>query len=119
MEWVTHAENIAYSYKAGRYPKLFGKENPNYGNKKLSQFYSRNPDVAKEKQSRPNAQNGHARKVDLYYNNKFVKRFDCYKLCCEYLMKIFKLKSTSYISNVMNKIYKNGGNYKGYSIIKY
>lgn len=119
LEWLTHAENVKYSRNAGRYPSQIGKNNTNYGNKKLSKKYRNDPVLSKEKQSRPGAQNGRCRKVDLYYKGELIRSFPYYKLCCEYLMEVLSLKSTSYISNVFNKYSKTGQEYKGYSVIKY
>lgn len=119
LEWVTHQENVLYSLDAGRYPSYFGENNPNYGNRSLSEKYKNNPELAKEKQSRPGIQNGRCRSVDLYYKGELIKSFPYYKLCCEYLMKIFSLKSTSYISSVFDKYSKTGQEYKGYSVVKH
>ena len=65
LEWCTHRNNVLYSRRADRYPSLCGKANPNYGNRKLSQYYKRNKDVAKVKQGRPMGQNGRAKKCML------------------------------------------------------
>lgn len=119
LKWVTHQENILHSRKAGRYPSMVGKNNPNYGNHKLSKIYKENSVLAKEKQSRPGIQNGRCRSVDLYYHGELIKSFPYYKLCCEYLMDKLNLKSTSYISSVFDKLSKTGKEYKGYSVIKH
>lgn len=66
-----------------------GQDNPNFGNRKLSEFYKAHPEVAKEKQSRKNEKNGRAKKIYLYdidYN--FIKEFSCIKFCGEYLKEI-------------------------------
>lgn len=85
LEWLTHSENIKYSHKHGRYGKRFGKDNPNYGNKKLSQFYSENPDIALEKQSRKGITNGKAKPIELFKEGKLVMKFDYIGDCCKYL----------------------------------
>lgn len=119
LEWVTHQENIAYSVNAGRHPQFMGKDNPNYGNDILSKKYNTNPELAKEKQSRPGKQNGRSRQTDLFYEGEFVKSFDYYALCCEYLRKKFGYKSTSYISSAINKAIKHNTDFKGYTVIKH
>lgn len=56
LEWVTHADNVRHS--VCNKPDMHGENNPNYGNRKLSEFYKAHPEIAKEKQSRPGKQNG-------------------------------------------------------------
>ena len=56
LAWISHADNVKRS--TINYPDRSGKNNSNYGNRKLSQFYKENPDEAKKKQSRPGKQNG-------------------------------------------------------------
>ena len=56
LAWITHKDNVRKSVI--NKPDMHGKNNPNYGNKKLSQFYKENPDIAKIKQGRPGKQNG-------------------------------------------------------------
>lgn len=51
LEWVTHADNVKYSHKAGNYKGKYGKDNPNYGNSKLHERYEADKNLAKEKQS--------------------------------------------------------------------
>ena len=56
LEWISHADNVRYS--VCNKPDLTGTNNPNYGNKKLSEFYKAHPEIAKEKQGRPGKRNG-------------------------------------------------------------
>lgn len=56
LQWVSHADNVRRSVV--NKPNVSGENNPNYGNKKLSNFYKEHPDIAKQKQSRPGKQNG-------------------------------------------------------------
>ena len=56
LRWVSHAENIKHS--VCNLPDRHGKNNSNFGNRKLSMFYKEHPEVAKEKQGRPGKQNG-------------------------------------------------------------
>lgn len=83
LEWISHADNVRYS--VCNKPDLTGKNNPNYGNRKLSKIYAENKELALEKQSRKGIQNGRCRKIKLYKDGIFVKEFDYMGLCCEYL----------------------------------
>lgn len=56
LEWITHADNVRYSVCNA--PDKHGKNNPNYGNHKLSEYYKAHPEYAKEKQGRPGKRNG-------------------------------------------------------------
>lgn len=66
LEWMSHADNVRYSVEAGRHARRYGSENPNYQNDTLHKKYLRDPDYAKEKQSRPKERNGRAKKVEVY-----------------------------------------------------
>lgn len=85
LEWLTHADNVRYSHVNGRYKKKFGEDNPNFGNRSLSKYYSENPDIAKEKQSRKGSKNGKATPIELYKDSALVQRFEYIGDCCEYL----------------------------------
>jgi hypothetical protein len=65
LEWITHADNVRYS--VANYPDKHGENNPNFGNRKLHDFYVANPEIAKEKQGRPGKQNGR------YLHGKYMK----------------------------------------------
>lgn len=56
LAWISHEENVRRSVP--NKPDMTGENNPNFGNRKLSQFYKEHPDIAKEKQGRPGKQNG-------------------------------------------------------------
>lgn len=64
LEWSTHADNVAYSAGTGRYSH-YGEDNPNYGCDTLRKKYAADPELSKEKNSRPGVQNGRCRKVKL------------------------------------------------------
>lgn len=83
LEWITHKENIHYS-KCNR-PDYNGVKNPNYGNRKLSEIYKNNPELAVIKQGRKGLQNGRCRKIYMYREGKLIKKFDYIALCIEYL----------------------------------
>lgn len=69
LEWVTHKENVEYSYSAGRYKGKFGEDNPNFGNKTLSKKYQENKELAKEKQGRKGGKNGKAKPCRLIHKD--------------------------------------------------
>lgn len=56
LRWISHKENVQRS--VCNKPDITGSKNPNYGNRKLSQFYKEHPEISKEKQSRPGKRNG-------------------------------------------------------------
>ena len=64
MEWTDHLSNIRHSSSKGHYSKPYGKDNPNYGNTKLKEFFAEHPEERK-KLGRPGAQNGKAQKIRL------------------------------------------------------
>lgn len=86
-----------------------GKKNPNYGKHTLHKIYSENPELSKEKQSRPGAQNGKAKKVKMYENGIFVKEFGCMKDCAQYIFDLGynKFKVTTITSNIPKSIKTN------------
>lgn len=89
LEWVSHYDNVQYSVKLGNYakPQFKGKGNPNYGNHILSDYYKNNPDIAKEKLSRPAEQNGRATEVIVYdLNMNEVNRFKYIGAFCQWLI---------------------------------
>lgn len=107
LEWVTHTENINYSAKSNNYKKrnYYGKNNPNYGNHKLSAFYKNNPEIAKEKTSRPKQLNGRAVKIELYDSNmNYIKTFEWIGGCANYLIENGYTKTT--IKNIRTNINK-------------
>lgn len=68
LEWCTHQYNVQYAIDNGNHictRDLTGANNPNFGNHILSEIYSNNPELAKEKLARHGAQNGKARSVDI------------------------------------------------------
>ena len=93
LEWMTHADNVAYSKEEGHYKGKFGDRNPNYGNHKLSEFYKDNPDIALEKQSRKGATNGMSKKVKLYVDDIFIKTFDYIGELAQYILDNYNVKS--------------------------
>lgn len=113
LEWLTHADNVRYS--VCNKPDLNGKNNPNYGNKKLSKIYSQNKEYAKEKQSRGGLKNGRCRKIRMY-NDNFSKDFSYIRECMEYLIEnnIVVCKSIESIRKPIGSCIKENKSYKGY-----
>lgn len=68
LAWISHRDNVRRSVI--NKPDISGANNPNYGNRKLSQFYKEHPEIAKEKQGRPGSKNG--RYIDGRYMSKKV-----------------------------------------------
>jgi hypothetical protein len=83
LEWVSHADNVRYSQKNKR--DISGENNPNYGNKKLSEIYKKNPELALEKQSRRGSKNGRARPIRAFLDGKLLGEFEYISKCCEFL----------------------------------
>lgn len=119
LEWLSHADNVKYSHNNGRYKRRYGKENPNYGNKKLSKKYSMNKELALEKQSRKGSQNGKATKITLLKDNKIIKKFDYIGECCEYLHKNYGFSNnTETIRCGIRRSINKGMPYKGFTFQK-
>lgn len=89
LQALTHTENVARTVLAGRnyaaQNYMNGPSNPNYGNRKLSAKYSRDPELAKEKQSRPGDKNGRAKPVMITLLDGTTLRFGCIRSCIAYL----------------------------------
>lgn len=104
LEWCTHCDNIKHSSSSGRYTirDYNGANNPNYGNHVLSIYYKNNPDIAKEKLSRPAQQNGRATKIALYDKDmNYINTFDWIGGCANYL------KENGFTSATINTIRSN------------
>ena len=118
LEWITHAENVKYSIC--NKPDMNGKNNPNYGNKKLSKIYSENPEYALEKQSRKGLQNGRCRKIRMS-GNGIDLTFDYITECIRYIIEN-NISNTNRIDSIrgqIDKCIKYKRKYKGYSFEKY
>lgn len=87
LEWITHGDNVRYSRSAGHYPDYAGESNPNFGNDTLHKKYKNNPELAKEKQSRPRAKNGRAKLCELTNMQSQEKfSFNCQRDAVDYLI---------------------------------
>lgn len=117
LEWCTHRNNVLYSRKADRYPSLCGEANPNYGNRKLSQYYKQNKDVAKVKQGRPMGQNGRAKKCALLCLSTGEDiEFSCQREAYKFLVDNKAIAPHKYPETDIKKLRKERG-YCGYKII--
>lgn len=112
LEWITHKENVAYSYERGRYVGKFGENNPNYGNHKLSQIYAENKEYALEKQSRKGAVNGRAKQCKLICPNGEEKIFGYQREAVNYLTEL-GICEVKYPETIIKKLRKDEG-YMGY-----
>lgn len=99
LEWCSHIDNIRYTLSEGRHisqTDISGKKNPNYGNKKLSERYKNEPELAKV-QSRPGSQNGRAKSVRLYDGNHLlIKKFDYILECAQYIINELRIEIDAY-----------------------
>ena len=119
LEWLSHADNIRYSYENNRYPDCSGKNNSNYGNRKLSKFYKENPDIALEKQSRKGTQNGRCQKIEMYKEGSLINTFNYIGECAEHLIGKYGFgASVDSIRNQINVSIKKARPYKGFTFKK-
>lgn len=117
LEWITHGDNVRYS--VCNKPNMKGKNNPNYGNKKLSKIYSENPEYALEKQSRKGLQNGRCRKIRMYGHEIDIV-FDYITDCIKYIVdnKISETDKEISVRGQIDKCARLNRKYKGYSFEK-
>lgn len=94
LEWCTHQENVAHSRRLGHYKGRVGEKNPNYGNHILHDIYSKNPQLAIEKLSRPGKQNGRCRKVTLEDKSGHYENFDYIRECALWAKDRFSIEYT-------------------------
>jgi hypothetical protein len=121
LEWCTHLQNIAYSVAAKRMycqaNDVTGKNNHNYGNKKLSKIYANDKKLAKEKQGRPGAKNGRCVKVAMFtYDKSFYKEFNYIRECADYMIEsnIITSNRDMVANNISNCIVKKQESYLNY-----
>lgn len=91
LEAVTHLQNIQYTVQAGRHftasRDVTGQNNPNYGNRKLSQKYQSDPELSRLKQGRPGSRNGRSKPIEALYADGLTKNFLCIKDCVDNLIE--------------------------------
>ncbi len=89
LEWINHRENVYQAIREGRHfctRNLLGKNNPNYGNTALHDYYCTHPEKALELLARHGGKNGRAVAIELYDSNMcLIKKFSCIKDCAVYL----------------------------------
>ena len=104
LEWLTHLENIQKSIDAGRMyyqtHDVSGINNPNYGNRKLSEIYFLDKDYAKEKQGRPGLKNGRCVPVKMT-GNGCEENFLYINDCVDYILE------NSFSTSTKNSIHSN------------
>ena len=114
LEWSTHIDNIQHSVKVGNYVH-YGEDNQNFGKHTLREKYKNNPELSLEKQSRPGAQNGRARKIKLFdiIDNKEIG-FGYMRAAASYLIAngFTKAKSVDSVMTRLSVCAKNGKKYK-------
>lgn len=102
-------------------PDYHGKNNPNYGNTKLSEKYKNDKELSKIKQGRPAIQNGRSTPIDLYYDDILIKSFNYIVPCCQYLIDIGVANTTNVetVRSQLNKAIRNNSLYKKhYKVVK-
>lgn len=118
LEWCTHEYNVQYSIDSGNHvstTNITGSNNPNYGNRILSEIYKNNPDLAKKNQSRPGARNGRARQIRIIdTTNNEVFEFGYMRAAASYLIEngFTKANDVDSVMNRLSKCAKNGKKYK-------
>lgn len=103
-----------YSRWLEAHKKIVGENNPNYGNRKLSRIYRENPQLSKEKQSRPASQNGRAKKCEMYsLDGEIIAVFDYIGACAEYMIEtgISRSKNVEQIRTKITQSIKNNKPY--------
>ena len=118
LEWVSRQDNINYSLC--HRPDYSGKNNPNYGNTKLSEIYKHDKEYAIEKQSRKGLQNGRCRRIAVYEDNVEIKTFDYIVDCCYYLCERFnlKIKNPLNVRTYIDRSIRNNTDFHGLTFIK-
>lgn len=117
LEWISRKDNVAYS-NCNR-PDYNGDKNPNHGNRKLSEKYSKDKEYAMAKQSRKGLKNGRCRKIKMFLNHEFVKEFDYIEDCCKYIQENYSPNSTlSGIRSQIDKSIRLNKNYKNLTFVK-
>lgn len=119
LEWVTHAENVKYSNNAGRHVSLKGKDNPNYGNRKLAEYFAEHPEE-KIRQARPGAQNGRSVPVIVTFPSGDKKTFGYLREAAKYILEygVTKIKTLNGLANKIAFCIKNKETYFGMSFEK-
>lgn len=117
LEWISREDNVRYSIC--NKPDMNGKNNPNYGNRKLSEIYANDKELAKEKQGRPKLANGRCRKIKMLRDGILFKEFDYIVDCCRYIEQNYSNGSRlDSIRSQIDKSIRNNVSYKGFTFVK-
>lgn len=119
LEWVTHLENIEYSIRSGRHitqrRDMSGENNPNFGNRKLSERYSSDTVLAIAKQSRKGSQNGRAVPIQMILPDGSIYSFGYMIECAKQMIDMGLCKSVDpeSVSAYVSKAARTGKKYCG------
>ena len=121
LQAIPHLDNVMRTVNAGRnFTSVYdvsGENNPNYGNRKLSEKYRLHPELAKEKQSRKGATNGRSIRVRLISENQPPINFDYIRECACYIKEHMGLKQkTETIALRITELAKTGRPFYGLRI---
>lgn len=119
LEWLDHKNNVLQSIHEGRHfctRNLLGANNPNFGNTTLKQFYAEHPEKALEWMSRPGAQNGRARQIELYdANMNKIEQFDYIGGCAVFMRETFGINaSINAMRTSITRAIKRNSSYHGF-----
>lgn len=111
LEWIGHKENVHYTIEAGRHHcnrDLFGKNNPNYGNTTLKEYYESHPEE-KQRLARKGSQNGMAKPTSVVFADGSSMTFGYVRECARYLIdnQISKAKNIDVVADRIAKAIKN------------
>lgn len=100
----------------GRCHHQYGANNPNYHNDTLKKRLEANPELCKKWYSRPNGQNGRARKIRLLNKDKEkIQDFETIKECCYYVKDVLSLTTKpDHMRDNMVKAAKTGKPFHGF-----
>lgn len=118
---VSHCDNVRHTYAAGRHVTqnrcMSGSDNPNFGNRTLSQKYSQDKNLAIEKQSRPGARNGRCRKIVLMSDSGEQLCFQYIRQCAGFLQTtVCREISIETIAINLSRAASGCGEYMGYRV---
>lgn len=118
LEWVSRKDNVNYS-KCNK-PDYSGANNPNYGNKKLSQRYAIDKEYANQKQSRKGLKNGRCRKIKMFRDGELLYEFDYIVQCCQFMKENYcpNTKRLDSIRSQIDKSIRLNKNFKGFVFVK-
>lgn len=118
LRWYTRLENVRHSIEVGNHISLSdmrGANNPNYGNRKLSQKYSKDVALSKEKQSRPGNINGRAKPIKIIFSDGTEQKFSYIGECARYLVEnqLVKAKNENGLRDLITRKIKSDKPYYG------